>query len=242
MPEQTLQFDADNIETPGNAVFAGTLAKLSYDTEADVERQLKLYGLEEGAAMLSSALMSCVIVRSHDTTAVAFKGTTTWREWLNNANVWPEPTAQGRIHAGFLNTIQHSGPIVLSLIQKDISEGKNIVLAGHSRGGALALVFAVFLVINGHRPHSVWMFGAPRAGDGGYAAQLQGIPVKHYVRRGDPVAYLPLNIKPKPATVRKYIENSRLGYTVVSLLSHVWIRYRLRARGKLRSRDHNQPR
>jgi hypothetical protein len=73
MPEQTLQFDADNIETPGNAVFAGTLAKLSYDTEADVERQLKLYGLEEGAAMLSSALMSCVIVRSHDTTAVAFK-------------------------------------------------------------------------------------------------------------------------------------------------------------------------
>jgi predicted lipase len=241
MPEQTLQFDADNIETPGNAVFAGTLAKLSYDTEADVERQLKLYGLEEGAAMLSSALMSCVIVRSHDTTAVAFKGTTTWREWLNNANVWPEPTAQGRIHAGFLNTIQHSGPIVLSLIQKDISEGKNIVLAGHSRGGALALVFAVFLVINGHCPHSVWMFGAPRAGDGGYATQLHGIPVKHYVRRGDPVVRFPLNIKPKSATVRKYMENSRLAYTVVSLLFHAWVRYGSRARRKSSSRDHNQP-
>jgi predicted lipase len=101
---------------------------------------------------LKTDLISCFIVRWNELVILSFKGSKSWREWLNNLNAWPEATDQGRIHAGWLYTIKRYGPILYREIEADISSGKKIVLTGHSRGGALAILFAYMIALNGHCP------------------------------------------------------------------------------------------
>jgi hypothetical protein len=96
------------------------------------------------------------------------------------------------------------GPLLYKLVYGDIRSNRKILLTGHSRGGALAQVFASLLVVAGYAPHSVWAFGSPMAGDAAFASLLTNIPVTIYrvvSHKGsdhgsDPVPDFPPNVSP----------------------------------------------
>lgn len=173
MNDKKLSFTVEDARS--SDVFCVFLASLAYKAQLEIEKELADAGYPgTNVIFFKGDLASCFIVRWDDVTAIAFKGTTTWREWLNNCNVYLEPTQFGRIHAGFKNTIQNLGPILYRIIYPDIQAGAKIVLTGHSRGGALALVFACFLALNGCRAHRVAMFGSPKVGDEEFVCRVQG--------------------------------------------------------------------
>lgn len=222
--KRQIRYDPDNPTVGGNAHFAATLAGLAYKSQLEIEKGLEEIGYPgTDVYFFRSNLLSCFILRWDDVTTIAFKGSTSAREWLNNMNVWPEATDHGRVHAGFLHTIKRFGPILYHLIFADIRSSAKIVLTGHSRGGAMALLFAFFLALNGRRPHSVWAFGAPKVGDGEFASHWQklpeaqtqqnsqisrarchliDVPVAYYVNGADPIPLVPANIRPRLAITR----------------------------------------
>ncbi len=68
--------------------------------------------------------------------------------------------------------------------------GQTILLTGHSRGGALALLAAHELQQAGFLQVVVFMFGAPKVGDQAFADSC-GFPVYRIECEGDPVPLLP---------------------------------------------------
>lgn len=157
-----IRYDSSDPSANGNAYFAVVLAALAYKTQAEIERELTDVGYQDTKVLFfRSALATGFIIEWDNVLAVAFRGSTTWREWLNNLNFWPRYTPYGRIHAGFYNSIEYIGPIIYRMILPGLLSGSKVVLTGHSRGGALATLFYYFLLLNGYAAHAVVTFGAP---------------------------------------------------------------------------------
>ena len=188
--EETNQFDPRNPSSVGNHHFYAVLAELAYKTQPEIEKGLSEAGYPgTDVVFIKGRLASCFILRWDDVTAVAFKGSSTWREWLNNFNTRLQPTEYGRIHAGFLHTIEQIGPILYRSLYPDIQSGAKIVLTGHSRGGALARLFLVYLALHGYRAHSLVVFGSPKVGDRRFASLWGHVsdeptgPIRSFVNR-----------------------------------------------------------
>lgn len=168
MNKRPIAYDRDNPNS--NGYFAAVLADLAYKSQAEIERELVEYGYPDTKVwFFRTTLAAGFILEWDDVIAVSFKGSSTWREWLNNANVWLKRTPYGRIHAGFYNTIQQVGPVIYRAILPGLLSGSKVVVTGHSRGGALALLFVGMLALNGFSAHSAFTFGAPKIGDQEFA-------------------------------------------------------------------------
>jgi hypothetical protein len=171
--KRPIRFDTANIHSVENAYFCGILALLAYKSPPEIEKELLEFGYYgNSVSSLKTHLTSCLILRWDDVTAIAFRGTVGWRQRLNNANVWAHPTPYGRIHGGFLHTVEHIGPIIYQSIYPDILAGKRLVLTGHERGGALATLFAFFLACRKHKVSYLTTFSPPKVGDQEFESNL----------------------------------------------------------------------
>lgn len=126
--------------------------------------------------------------------AVIFPGTASRRDWLTDVRIkkvdWgDEGVLSSRVHRGFASAYDS----VRDGITRMLPPGVNLVIAGHSLGGALATLCAEDL--NDLYPiDSVFTFGSPRVGNGPFAraynAQLGDLTAR-LVNAGDPVPHLP---------------------------------------------------
>jgi alpha-beta hydrolase superfamily lysophospholipase len=152
---------------------------LAYKPSLEIESELRKLGYNgTDVLFVKTPLASCFILRWGDVTAVALRGSVTWREWLNNANARLQYTEYGGIHAGFLHTIEQIGPVLVPILLCDTQRGARIFVTGHSRGGALATLLVVFLGLNGQRVHGLVTFGSPMVGDGRFVSLFSGGDVK----------------------------------------------------------------
>lgn len=111
---------------------------------------------------------------------VAFRGTTNLRDWLTDLKFRfksfdAELPAAGKVHRGFRDAVNSAiGEIKIAL--EDFSG--QLVITGHSLGGADAILTAWMLAYQDHPIHAVYTFGQPRVGNGGFAraydAELRG--------------------------------------------------------------------
>ncbi len=99
---------------------------------------------------------------------LAFRGSASLRDWLTNFHIRRdrfEKTELGfcSVHAGFYAAIKS----VIDQIQGPMSIP--LVIAGHSLGGALAMLCAYLLWKRGYTVAAVYTFGGPRVGDWRFA-------------------------------------------------------------------------
>ncbi len=156
--------------TFNNSYCAALLAELAYKSQPEIERELVEYGYSQWKVwFLRTPLASAFVTEWDDTLVIAFKGSSTVREWLSNANVRLKRTPYGGIHAGFYNSIMQIGPPLLGLLLPGLLSGSKVIVTGHSRGGALATLFFFFLALNGFRAGGLHTFGSPKPGDSEFA-------------------------------------------------------------------------
>ena len=134
---------------------------------------------------------------------VAFRGTLSYggnfenvflsiMDWLEDANVQliPQAGVQGKMHAGFLNAVQTIYSGIINEIEK-LGFDKPVYITGHSKGAAMAVVFAALWHADNHpAPKGLNVFAAPRSGDKEFIAKFPYtiVPFQYIY---DVVPYLP---------------------------------------------------
>ncbi|XP_021726563.1 uncharacterized protein LOC110693704 [Chenopodium quinoa] len=185
------------------------------------------------ASNSTDAFMARNISKDKDTIVVAFRGTNPFDTDDCRADIdisWFRLTNVGKVHAGFMKALglqntksgvgwpkeietsdkqpQFAYYKIRQVLRSIIKENKNakFVVAGHSLGGALAILFASVLILHEEkelldRLEGVYTFGQPRVGDEEFGdfmkKNLKTYNVKYcrYVYCNDMVPRLPYDNK-----------------------------------------------
>jgi len=116
-------------------------------------------------ATLTSELAKVLVVRSPYVNApiIAFRGSADARAWLTDMRVCLAQTEYGKLHCGFYASTRTILGQLLALDQR--SQPEPVIVTGHSKGGAEALICARILAAAGKPVQAVVTFGGPRVGD-----------------------------------------------------------------------------
>ncbi len=119
----------------------------------------------------------------------AFRGTDEPKDALRDMRILPLWTRElGWCPAGFLKASRRLVNKVTSVcLEKDIDH-KNIILTGHSLGGAVALILGALMTRDEIPPVEIVTFGAPRCGR---LKILDNVPVTQYRHGKDIVPMVP---------------------------------------------------
>ena len=128
---------------------------------------------------------------------IAFRGSSSFADWLTNLNAdFIQVDKDVNVHDGFNRAFQS---VFVSLVGtlRDLRQrapDAELYLTGHSLGGALAQLAALWLKLDSFDIAGIYTFGGPRVGNRGwrdlYQARL-GLRTFRVVNREDPVPRLP---------------------------------------------------
>jgi triacylglycerol lipase len=125
-----------------------------------------------------------------DHSEVIFPGTDSAQDFLTDIRVKKYKWRIGRVHAGFRRAFES----IFTPLANELKPGTRILLAGHSLGGALAMLAAYALLDNGYPIMGVYTYGSPRVGNGPFSRtynSVLGHRTFRLVNDRDPVPRLP---------------------------------------------------
>jgi len=107
---------------------------------------------------------------------VVFRGSSSLQDWLTDLNAEKVQVKPGlRVHQGFNTALQSVLVQIITRLRQlqQREEIPHLYLTGHSLGGALAQLCALWLSFDGFPVTAVYTFGSPRVGNGGFARLYQ---------------------------------------------------------------------
>lgn len=193
MGDVPLSFDpADSSFNRANALYLAHASDVAYHRAPAAAARERL-GLE-AVAFRNKITRTRGFLGVCDTHAVlAFRGTdpVTLPNWLTDAVVRlvERGEYEGRVHQGFSSVLRRTWGQIEKLLD-DLGD-RPLFLAGHSMGGALAVLTACRLARTGRPPIATYTFGAPRVGDVAFCAGYAHATYR-IVNRLDLVPEMPL--------------------------------------------------
>lgn len=129
-------------------------------------------------------------VKNKENVFIFCRGTeaTALNDLLADLNLFPKTHGEGFVHSGFRNEARKILIDVKLFVEKN--KHLNIVLAGHSLGGAMSTYLAQELHHAGYSV-SLYTFGSPRVGDNDYCDCMENIPHWRFVNNNDVVTSVP---------------------------------------------------
>lgn len=121
---------------------------------------------------------------------IAFRGTepTESRDIKADLNVWPDHAeAGGWVHNGFQNALNKIWSGILLLLNDH--QDKQILICGHSLGGAMATVAASRLK---EKQPKLYTFGSPRVGNKDFVESFGNVVHYRFVNNNDLVTTIPM--------------------------------------------------
>lgn len=139
----------------------------------DCNSDRSLIGVFDSMSKASSQVV-VVIDKEEEEILIGFRGTISEiKQWASNLDVkytkWYN--GNGKVHSGFYDRFNEIKTRTISLLKKAQEELPNgdIIISGHSMGGAVATLFASYLKQINIHPRFVYTYGSPRVGDRTFA-------------------------------------------------------------------------
>ncbi|MFG3496214.1 lipase family protein [Streptomyces sp. NPDC047928] len=194
-------------------------ADLTYKDEATIERQARQWGFNKVRHHHTRFTppfpledTQAYTLASDRMIITAFRGTepARIRDWLSDATTppWPGPGETGYVHYGFGKALDSVFPSVRDSLAELRDNGQTVWFAGHSLGGALAMLAGCRLYLEEPRLRAdgVYTYGQPRTCDRLLAAACNKEfrdRVHRFVNNNDIVPQLP------PEPVYTHVETLR---------------------------------
>ncbi|MDA2813928.1 lipase family protein [Nocardiopsis sp. RSe5-2] len=204
----TVSFDHTTTEHgPAHARCLAYAAELAYGESEQARRQAAEWGFDrfrfiEADFSPPFALdhTQAYVMASQDMIVVTFRGTEPAQicDWLSDgkAPMVAHPSGKGRVHWGFHTALEAVYPRIREAVEEFRTNGQTLWFAGHSLGGALAMLAAARAHFDDSplSPDGVYTFGQPRTCDGdladAYDRALKG-RTHRYVNNNDIVPQVP---------------------------------------------------
>ncbi|KAF7726539.1 hypothetical protein EC973_008670 [Apophysomyces ossiformis] len=133
---------------------------------------------------------------------VVFRGTVSTVNWLADFTFIPinyPPVKGAKVHAGFYKSYQEVSKKVITLVQQQLDEHPDyeVIVAGHSLGGALAVLGVLDLYQRESRLNNknlrLFTYGGPRVGNPDFAYYAVGTGIQWWrsVHNRDVVPHMP---------------------------------------------------
>ena len=195
---QTIPFDSQATSySLKNAYWLAQAANIAYQDKSTIQPAVTKLGLKS-FEFLSRRDTEGYIATNEKIIIVAFRGTepTHLRDILTDAKVHKVQGPLGEVHRGFLQAFQLIKDDLYSAIQRlrDKNSPQSLWCTGHSLGGALAVVAAAQLSVDGHKVNGLYTFGQPRVGDEVFANEcVRRMNGQHFrfVNNNDTVTRVP---------------------------------------------------
>ena len=166
------------VEMETNSLFVD---RFSYCTQPEIKRftcddctsQRSLIGVYDPVSKASSQVV-VVVDHEEDQILVGFRGTTNKiQQWVSDIDAVYTKWSVGNVHTGFYRRFNEMKTHVLMFLKearKECPEGE-IILSGHSMGGAVATLLGSYLKDNEEnlQPKYIYTYGSPRVGDKTFA-------------------------------------------------------------------------
>jgi endonuclease G len=132
------------------------------------------------------------IALKEDVVLLAFRGTSSPRDWIRDLTLYSTATELGTLHAGFYHGYMQSRREILRLLKAVDASKKKLAVVGHSLGGALAAI-ATRDLANLFPIVSVYTYGQPAVGKKDFVSEMRSIEPRYYrlVNADDVVAKVP---------------------------------------------------
>ncbi len=186
----------------------------------------------------NEAINACLVGTTVDGVVLAFRGTLpldspdweqTVRDWINDldAELVRGAGLPGLVHAGFWGSLGSLWAKLLPEVQRRLAQGGQLYVTGHSKGGAVADLAAMRLLIERGLTVKPFTYAAPHPGNADFAAAYDGhIAGIRYEYADDIVPFLPpsLAFRHMFAAVpfaKPYVHRIDLDYSAVGTLRYI---------------------
>jgi triacylglycerol lipase len=126
--------------------------------------------------------------------ALIFRGCENIQEWLGDAVIVQKPGFGGLVHKGFAEALDTLW-MELEPALTELHSGRDLWIAGHDLGGALAVLAASRLQQHGSNVEAVYTFGSPRVGNFAFSEAFQTITYR-LVNHHDIISHVPAEVVP----------------------------------------------
>jgi triacylglycerol lipase len=134
-------------------------------------------------------LNSCSVAWNEEHVVVSFRGKDDDKDWANALSYRQIDWHGGKVHAGFARTVDGMWRYLMaSLFDADFTN-KSLWFSGHSMGGALSMLAAWKMDMEGISAHALYTFGSPKVVNQ-MAADQMTIPHYRFVNNEDGVPHL----------------------------------------------------
>lgn len=213
--EQFRAFTLHNRATPDNAYMMMAASYLAYSFwPGKRQRILATWGFSDLEIFDDAQSSTNGYSAEHtDFFLIAFRGTQEPGDILTDISVTLEPFLSSEkhsllVHRGFKTGANAVWRHVQTAALRAQQKGKPLILAGHSLGGAVALLSAILLEKSNLKVHTVWTFGAPKVGDNSFFNYAKNNLAERWQRinqDSDPIPALPFTANDE-ITIQKWAD------------------------------------
>lgn len=147
------------------ALSLAVASKLAYSNKTTIENTTTNSWKLASGKFIEEGNAQCFIASTATSALIAFRGTEEFADWIDNISIAPKTRLYGKVHSGFFNGFD----AVKEQLEAELNRlsPKQVLITGHSLGGALATVAAAEWSQT-YPISSVYTFGQPAVGRGDF--------------------------------------------------------------------------